>query len=129
MSGVAVPARSVCLLELEPKERRARNRYPISLEVEYSLLNGARIERFGFGRTLNISSKGILFEAEDALPTGRLIQLAMKWPFLLDGKRALRLHMRGTVIRSDTKYAAVEMAHYEFRTVAIVRANVASPAR
>ena len=117
MSAVAVSARSVRLLELEPDERRSHNRYRISLEVEYTLLNGVHIERLGYGRTVNVSSKGILFEADNALPAGSSIQLAIEWPFLLDGECSLRLHVRGIVIRSDAKYAAVQMAHYEFRTV------------
>ena len=129
MSAVAVSTRSVRLLELEPDERRFHNRYPISLEVEYTLLNGVHIEHLGYGRTVNVSSKGILFEADNALPAGRSIQLAMKWPFLLDGECALRLHVRGIVIRSDTKYAAVQTAHYEFRTVGVVRTRAASSTR
>ncbi len=129
MSAVAVPTRAIQLLELEVLERRSHNRYPISLEVEYALLNRGHIERLGYGRTVNVSSSGILFEADDALPAGRSIKLAMKWPFLLDGECALRLHVRGIVIRSDTKYAAVQMAHHEFRTVGAVRTKAAISAR
>src|SRR5580704_2589923 len=117
MSAVAVSTRAVRVLELDPYERRSHNRYPISLEVEYTLLNRGHIERFGYGRTVNVSSNGILFEADDALPAGRLIQLAMKWPFLLDGACALKLHVRGTIIRSHIKNAAVQMIHHEFWTV------------
>jgi hypothetical protein len=91
MSAVAVSARSVRLLELEPDERRSHNRYRISLEVEYTLLNGVHIERLGYGRTVNVSSKGILFEADNALPAGSSIQLPIEWPFLLDGQCALRM--------------------------------------
>jgi len=129
MSAVAVFTRSVRLLELEPDERRSHNRYPISLEVEYTLLNGVHIEHLGYGRTVNVSSKGILFEADNALPAGSSIQLAIEWPFLLDGECSLRLHVRGIVIRSDTKYAAVQMAHHEFRTVGVVRTRAASSTR
>jgi hypothetical protein len=78
---------------------------------------------------LNVSSNGILFEADDVLPAGRSIQLAIKWPFLLDGGCALKLHVRGIIIRSDANKAAVQIAHHEFRTVGRVRAKVASSAR
>jgi PilZ domain len=129
MSAVAVSTRAVRGLELESDERRSHNRYPISLEVEYTLLNRGHIERLGYGRTVNVSSNGILFEADDALPAGRLIQLAMQWPFLLDGACALKLHVRGTIIRSDTKKAALQIAHHEFRTVGVVRTKGACSAR
>jgi hypothetical protein len=82
-------------------------------------LNRGHVERFGFGRTLNVSSNGILFGADDALPIGRSIKLAIKWPFLLEGGCALKLHVRGIIIRSDTKKTAVQIAHHEFRTVGV----------
>jgi hypothetical protein len=128
MSAVAVPTRAVRVLELEPYERRSHSRYPISLEVEYTLLNRGQIERLGYGSTLNVSSNGILFEADDALPSGRSIKLAIKCPFLMDGACALKLHVRGIVVRSDTKKAAVQIIHHEFRTVGVRNAG-AGPAR
>jgi len=116
MSPVAVPVRMIELLELEVCERRSHNRYPIRLELEYKLLN-QRNERLGNGWTVNVSSNGILFHADDTLPTRTSIKLAIKWPILLDGESALKLHVGGTIIRSDAKKAAVEIAYYEFRTV------------
>ena len=68
---------------------------------------------------MNVSSNGVLFEADDVLPTGRSIQLAMKWPFLLEAACALKLHISGTIIRSVTKKAAVHIVHHEFRTVGV----------
>jgi hypothetical protein len=118
MSAVAVPSRAVQLLELE-LHGRSHNRYPIRLEVEYTLLNQGQIERSGYGRTVNVSSSGILFEADDTLPTGRSVKLAIQWPFLLEGACALKLHVRGTIIRSETKKAAVQIAHHEFRTARV----------
>jgi hypothetical protein len=116
MSAVAIPSRAIQLLELELRERRSHNRYPIRLEVEYALLNRRRVERLGHGTTVNVSSNGILFEADTALPTEKSIKLAMKWPFLLEGECALKLHIRGIIIRSVAKRAAVQIAYHEFRT-------------
>jgi PilZ domain len=129
MSAVATSALAVQLLELEPHERRSHNRYPIKLEVEYILLNPrGHPERLGYGRTVNVSSSGILFRADDALPAGSSIKLAIKWPFLLEGRCALKLHLSGTIIRSVTKKAAVQIAHHEFRTVGL-RSQGASSAK
>jgi hypothetical protein len=121
MSAVAVPAQVIQLLELEPHERRSHNRYPIRLQVEYTLLNRGLMERLGYGSTVNVSSNGVLLHADEALPIGRSIKLAIKWPFLLEDECALKLHMLGTIIRSDGKKAAVQSAHYEFRTVGCFR--------
>jgi hypothetical protein len=120
MSAVATSALAVQLLEIELHERRSHNRYPIRLEVEYILLNlRGHPERLGYGRTVNVSSSGILFVADDALPAGSSIKLAVKWPFSLEGGCALKLHVSGNIIRSVTKKAAVHIAHHDFRTVGV----------
>jgi len=49
--------------------------------------------------SLNISSTGVLFEADELLPASGPIELALSWPFLLDGACPLKLVMRGKVIR------------------------------
>jgi hypothetical protein len=127
MSAVAVHARVVHVPELATRERRSHNRYPIKLEVRYSLLNGDLVERIGYGSTLNVSSNGILFEADAVLPIGRSIKLAVEWPFLLRGVCALKLHVRGTIICSDMKQTAVEIVRHEFRTAGIRAPGASSP--
>ena len=44
-------------------DQRLHGRYPIALELQYKLLNKEQIKRFGFGRTVNMSSGGVLFES------------------------------------------------------------------
>ena len=72
------------LFEVPRSEQRSRVRYPMRLEVEYRVLNGNRVVRAGFGKTHDLSSGGVFFEAKDPLPTGGLIEVAINWPFLLD---------------------------------------------
>ena len=119
MSAVAAHTSAIHRLELATRERRSHDRYPLRLEVGYALLNGGLVERIGYGRTLNVSSSGILFEADHELPIGRSIKLAVEWPILLEGVCGLRLHVRGTIVRSDTEKAAVKIVDHTFRTVAI----------
>ena len=97
-------------------DQRLRKRYSIALELRYKLLNKGRVERLGLGRTLNISSSGVLFEANDLLPAGGTIELAINWPFLLGAVINLKLVMRGRVVRTDAQTIAVKVEHYEFRT-------------
>jgi hypothetical protein len=112
----ALASDAVRLLEKRNADQRLHQRYPIVLSVEYKLLNKGRVERLGSGRTKNISSGGIFFEVDEALPTQGKIELAMDWPFLLEGVCALKLVMRGLIVRSDTQGIAVKIAHHEFRT-------------
>jgi hypothetical protein len=106
----------VAELKLLFGDRRSNKRYPLRLDVEYKVCSRGRVEHFGVGRTLNFSSGGILFEAFGDVPVGRPIDLAIKWPFLLDGECGLKLQLRGYPIRRDDKKIAVKIAHYEFRT-------------
>jgi len=100
------------------RDQRSRGRYPIALDLQYKVLCGGRVERTGSGRTLNISSGGVLFETDDRLPARGTVELAMKWPFLLEGACGLKLVMRGRIVRCDSNGRATALCteSYEFRT-------------
>jgi len=88
-------------------------------------LRGGRVEQTGTGRTLNISSGGVLFETNDRLPQRGLVEVAMQWPYLLQGVCGLKLIMRGRIVRSggDQRETAVRAEFREFRTAGIRRAK------
>lgn len=107
-----------------PQERvdqRANGRYPIALEVRYKLLRGDRVVGAGCGKTLNISSGGVLFETDQPLPPEGVVELGIQWPFLLREVCSLKLVMRGRIVRQDfdTKATAVRAESHEFRTAGI----------
>jgi hypothetical protein len=104
------------LSDSDRADQRLHQRYPIALKVEYKLLKKGRVASLESGRTLNISSGGIYFEAGDPLPARGRIELSMEWPFLLEGVCALKLVMRGRIVRNDAKGVAVEIVQHEFRT-------------
>jgi PilZ domain len=95
-------------------ERRSRRRFPLQLALEYRLL-GKR-ERYGFGRTCNISSAGVFFEIADQQPLAGSIELLVSWPCVLDGACALKLKMKGRVVRTEGRRVAIESCEHEFRT-------------
>jgi hypothetical protein len=95
-------------------DRRLHRRYPIVLELQYRATRG-RAERLGSGTTLDVSSCGVLFRAADSLAVGSYVELALNWPFLLDGLHPLTLVMRGRVVRSDGKGVAVRTRDHELR--------------
>jgi hypothetical protein len=97
-------------------DRRQSDRFPITREVRYRVLNKRSGEEIGDGRTINISSSGVLFTSAHLLLPGRRLELSISWPAQLDNKCALKLVARGRVIRSEEGCAAMEILQYEFRT-------------
>ena len=97
-------------------DRRMSNRFPVQQEIKYRLLQPRSEKRAGVGKTLDISSGGILFTTDQRLPVGRTIEIAMHWPARLNGTCPLQFVATGRVIRSDRTTAAVRIQKYEFRT-------------
>ena len=99
-------------------ERRASDRFPIEREVRYKVLNRRTGDETGSGRTINMSSNGVLFTTGTFLVPGRRVELSISWPAQLNSKVALKLVARGRVVRAEDASAAVEIQQYEFRTQA-----------
>ena len=103
-------------LDSSPVNRRSHRRYPIALSIDYKLLNQDRVEHRGSGKTVNVSSAGILFEADMALPLDTLVAILMDWPFLQDGVHPLKLVILARIVRSHRQLVAVRIGHLEFVT-------------
>ena len=97
-------------------ERRGAKRYPIALEIAYWVAKPGEEFLIGKGRTVDISSSGILFTTDDTLPTGSEVTMEISWPIPLDGNCPLKLTMQGRVVRWGNNQAAVEVSRCEFRT-------------
>jgi hypothetical protein len=97
-------------------DRRASGRFPIHQEVIYTLLEGRSRFETGAGKTLDMSSGGILFTTSEALDPGKRLELAVNWPARLDGTCRLKLVALGRVVRTEADRAAIAIEHYEFRT-------------
>jgi len=97
-------------------ERRAADRFPIEREVRYKILNKRSSAEEGTGKTINISSNGVLFTTDQILVPGKRLELSISWPAQLDNKCQLKLVARGRVARLEQGRAAIEIQQYEFRT-------------
>jgi PilZ domain len=97
-------------------DRRQSDRFPIEREVRYRVLNKRNGDEVGDGRTINISSAGVLFTSGQMLLPGRRLELSISWPAQLNNKCALKLVARGRVVRFEQGRAAMEIQQYEFRT-------------
>jgi hypothetical protein len=99
-----------------PSERRGNDRFPIMRELRYKLLSSKGKVELGVGKTLDISSTGVLFDAQAPLAPGKRVEVSISWPAQLDGKCALKLVARGRVTRCRGTQVALEIDKYEFRT-------------
>src|SRR5947209_2060263 len=96
------------------EDRRATQRFPIERDIRYRVLSTKGIDTTGNGRTLNLSSGGVLFTVENVLIPGRSIEVSVSWPAQLNAKCGLRLVARGRVIRFENGKAALKILQYEF---------------
>ena len=97
-------------------EHRANRRYPIAMWLQYKLIAKDGVQRVGLGRTINISRRGVLFESEDSMPTSGRMELVLNWPIPLQGICALKLIVRGRILRRQEKTVALKIEFREFRT-------------
>ncbi len=99
-------------------DRRGADRFPIRREVTYKLVGRKGVNLAGIGNTVNMSSTGVLFTADNRLFVGSNVEVAISWPAQLNSTIPLKLVARGRVVRCDDSGTALEIHHTEFRTQA-----------
>ena len=101
-------------------ERRAKSRYPVELNVRYQTISGPDAV-VGVGRTINMSSSGMLMSCAKKLLEGTRLKMFVEWPSLLNGATPLQLIMVGTVVRCTKSGMSVTFESYQFRTMGRAR--------
>jgi|HubBroStandDraft_4_1064222.scaffolds.fasta_scaffold107403_2 hypothetical protein len=98
-------------------DRRSKSRFPLRLSVRYRMVTGGP-SAIGTGRTVNMSSGGLLIAADDqpSLRAGTRLQLTVDWPFLLHGITPLQLFVSCRVTRWRPQEFAVKLDQYQFKT-------------
>ena len=109
--------------EMPSTERRRSSRFPIEREIRYKTLNQRTELVTGVGKTLNISSSGVLFTAEHDMPLGTRLEVAISWPAQLNDRCLLNLVARGRVTRHAKGQLALQIQQYEFRTQSLPPRN------
>jgi hypothetical protein len=97
-------------------ERRLDTRYPLALEMYYTVNEGSRLAERGVTRTIDLSSSEVRFIAANLLATGMLVEIAIDWPVRLDGSIALQLIVTGHIIRTCGKETVVALQKHAFKT-------------
>jgi hypothetical protein len=103
------------LTGVEP-ERRRSIRFPMNLEVRYSVVGHRRPREDGSGRTIDMSSSGLSFTADTPLSIGQRLDMSIDWPVLLDGDVQLQIVASGVVIRTTGAVTAIRIERHGFRT-------------
>ena len=98
-------------------ERRSAKRFTIQEEAAYRILD-SRVSspESGLGKTIDISSSGILFGTQQRLRSGKRVEISINWPAQLDGGCPLKFVVVGRVVRVGDSQAAATIEQYEFRT-------------
>lgn len=109
-------------------DRRFDRRYGLQLELRWKLIRRKKIQDAGTGRTIDLSSGGVLFDATRPLPAGINVELSISWPVLLHNVAPMQLVVSGRVVRSTGPHAAVQITQHEFRTVGLSADRQASDA-
>lgn len=118
-SGSAPSGEAACAAHPASGDRRSTQRMPIELAVRYKVFGGKRrrtVTHAGAGTTLDMSSGGICFTIERALPHGESVELSVSWPARLHGAVPLKLVIVGRLVRVEGSRAAVSIERYEFKT-------------
>ncbi len=97
-------------------ERRLKSRFSVELDLRYRHRGRFPSVR-GIGRTLNMSSSGILIQSDQRPPIGTRLEVILYWPWLLDGVTHLQLVAIGKVIRHGESSFALAFSKHEFRTM------------
>jgi hypothetical protein len=70
----------------------------------------------GFGQTSMISSQYVTFGPGDGLEPGMQAEIAIDWPYLLDGCIGLHLVLQATIIGSKDDVTEAHIPAHHFRT-------------
>src|ERR1017187_3611877 len=76
-------------------ERRASLRFPLALEVRYSVSRRRRQVATGSGHVIDMSSSGLRFAIAGPLEPGLKLNVSIDWPVLLDERVLLQLIVTG----------------------------------
>lgn len=93
-------------------ENRKNQRFELRLPFEV-IRSGQRLNLVQ-GHTINMSSNGVLFELNQPIAVGEIIEYMITLPTGQNPDEDVRLRCMGKVIRSHENFAAATMERYEF---------------
>ena len=85
-------------------------------DLHYKVLDRRGTGETSAGKTIDMSSNGILFATDGQKLGGKLLEVSISWPAQLNSVVPLKFVTRGRVVRSEHGKAAIMIQHREFRT-------------
>src|SRR5438045_3464140 len=117
-------SRVPCSAPTVPVEQRSHRRYEMALEFRCKPRGSSETL---VGKTCDLSRQGVRFRAEKTFLPGRMLQLHIRWPFLLAEVCPLQLVILGRVLRSDQSGTVITITRHEFRTLGTAANGSAQP--
>ena len=100
-----------------PQERRTSKRFSVECTVRYCVLGQNPVEVSGSGKTVNVSTGGMLIAINRVLSPGMLVEVEVDWRANPDDRVSLNLVAMCEVVRSESgavPLAAVEITSHAF---------------
>jgi hypothetical protein len=101
-------------VERDRRNRRAANRYGLDLQFDYRVFGRDGSVQEGWGRTLNMSSGGLLVAPDQPICKGRTIEITVQLSAQFKDTPGPRLVVLGHVLRSDATGAAIRILRHGF---------------
>jgi hypothetical protein len=95
-------------------EQRSWLGYGIELEVSYALIDKNRDVATARGKTINLTSSGMLCMSSSPIVNCSSIRVRVTWPVRRDGA-PLELIAEGNILRWKYPYFSLQMKRYQFR--------------
>lgn len=93
----------------------ANRSYPVQLGMRYKVVRDGQAVVQGIGRTRQLSNSELVFTTDQPLPNGA-VEVALDWPFRLDGNCPLQMVVFGHVLNGSDQTCTVRIERHEFRT-------------
>jgi c-di-GMP-binding flagellar brake protein YcgR len=103
-------------------ERRASKRFSIERTISYRVVGHGPVGESGIGRTVNMSSGGILIVTDRTLSPGMRLEIEVDWPVKTADVGSLKLSIQGQIVRSkknDVALAAVKILRHTFHKTSL----------
>jgi hypothetical protein len=98
------------------QDRRTGHRFPLRLAVRFRTVGAPTGSTWTVGESVNISRAGLLFTTPETVTPGETVEASVAWPVFLDNHVALKLVIKGPIVRNSGNRIAMCFETYEFRT-------------
>lgn len=112
LSFSLTPRKPLSRLDLTVTEHRKSQRFELRLPLE--VVRSGNHATSLHGHTLNLSSSGVLFEADVPPEIGEIIEYYITFPTTPTTESGVHLRCMGKVLRTHERFAAATMERYEF---------------